>query len=281
MSLHFESLSPIGIQVVDPDIDYLLESPDAPDEIMDALDANSVLLIRGLELDDATQLRFARRLGEVIARIEQGNGGWSREYPGIYRVALDPEANNEFYVKGAWDWHFDGSTAPGSPPRATMLSCRKPAGTGGDTQFVSTYSAYDLLTDDEKARFEHVKVWHRVDPSLYTHKIEMPDAMREKIMSEPAQLHPLVWTHRSGRKSLVIGFTAHRVDGMPEDEGRALLDDLLERATRPEHVLTHQWQLHDFVMWDNRGTMHRGRPFEAKTGRDMHRCTLVGDEPIQ
>jgi len=284
MTLELEPLDPIGARIVDADLDDLLGSPRAPGEILAALEENGVLVFRGLSLDDATQLALAKRLGEVIARPgsgDRGASGWSREHPGIYRIALDSEASDDFYVKGSWDWHLDGSTGGACPPKATMLSCRVPPGLGGETEFVSTYAAWDRLSQQEQRRLATIKVWHKIDPALYSTPMNLSDASRERILAEPAQLHPLVWTHRSGRRSLVIGVTASHVEGMSREEGRALLDDLLERATAPACVLSHTRALDDLVIWDNRGTLHRGRPYTEASGRDMHRVTLVGDEPIQ
>ncbi len=278
MSLTITKLDPIGALITDPDLDYLLNNPAAGEELTRALDENSVLLVRGLHLDDDTQLALARRMGEVVVKHTPG---WSDEHPGIYRIALDPAANDELYVKGSWDWHIDGASSNGIPPKATMLTCRGVPGAGGDTQALSTYVAYDMLTDEEKTRFEGLKVWHKVRPEAYTEKINLTEAQRARLETEPANLHPLVWTHLDGRKSLVLGITADRIDGLDKAESDAILADLNERCSRPELVLTHSWQLDDLLIWDNTGTMHRGRPYTETSGRDMHRCTIVGYEPIQ
>jgi alpha-ketoglutarate-dependent taurine dioxygenase len=95
-----------------------------------------------------------------------------------------------------------------------------------------------------------------------------------------AREQPLVWTHRDGRKSLVLGATAEQVVGMDAEEGRSLLDGLLTRATRPERVYRHEWKLGDVVMWDNRGVLHRAASYDPSSRRDMHRTTFAGDEPI-
>lgn len=93
--------------------------------------------------------------------------------------------------------------------------------------------------------------------------------------------HPLVWTHRSGRKSLVLGASADYVVGMDVDEGRALLEELLQRATVPERVYRHGWSIGDTVIWDNRGVLHRAAPYDPDSSREMLRTTVRGDEPIQ
>lgn len=281
MPLLVRQLDPFGALVVDATVEDLLEGPAVPDEVWSLLAENQVLVFRGLELDDASQLAFARRLGTPLVKTTPG---WSREHPGVYRVALAVEgSNDEFYVKGSWDWHLDGATSYGNPPRATMLHCRVPSapGSGGETEFASTYAAYDRLTDAEKERFSTLKAWHRLDVDAFTADIRLTAQMRARLKEEPAQLQPLVWTHRDGRRSLVLSINAAEIEGMSVEGGAALLRELLDRATRPEHVLTHWWELGDLVIWDNTGTVHRGRPFEPDAGRVLHRVTLEGVEPIR
>jgi alpha-ketoglutarate-dependent sulfate ester dioxygenase len=94
-------------------------------------------------------------------------------------------------------------------------------------------------------------------------------------------VHPLVWTHRSGRKSLVLGASADYIVGMDRGEGRTLLDELLERATVPDRVYSHSWSIGDTVIWDNRGVLHRAAPYDPESQREMLRTTVLGDEPIQ
>jgi alpha-ketoglutarate-dependent taurine dioxygenase len=93
--------------------------------------------------------------------------------------------------------------------------------------------------------------------------------------------HPLVWTHRDGRRSLVLGASADHVVGMEPAAGRALLADLLGRATAPERVYRHEWSVGDTVMWDNRGVLHRAAAYDADSPREMLRTTVLGDEPIE
>ncbi len=91
---------------------------------------------------------------------------------------------------------------------------------------------------------------------------------------------PLVWKHRSGRKSLVVGCTAHYVLGMGIEEGSALLTRLRDWATKPQFVYRHEWTVGDLVMWDNTGTLHRAMPYALDSGRMMHRTKLEGEEPF-
>ena len=157
---------------------------------------------------------------------------------------------------------------------------------GRGIPFEGNYSSWleqkqERLSREEKERVGRLKVWHKVRADAYSTPIHLAPGMRERLEQEPAQLHPLVWTHRDGRRSLVLGVTTASVEGLEPAAGRTLLDELLAHATQPSAVLSHTWQVDDVVMWDNRGTMHRARPYADDSGRDMHRITLVGDEPIQ
>jgi alpha-ketoglutarate-dependent taurine dioxygenase len=270
-----EKLTPtVGAVVEGVDRDHLLDDDAFPAWCLDALERNGVLVFRDLHLDDATQVAWSHRLGEVE---KLGRG----EHPEIFRVSLDPaKSPSAAYLKGTFYWHIDGCTDD-IPIMATMLSAHAVADAGGETEFASTYAAYDALGDDEKARVESIRVVHTIEASQ---RLFNPDPAPEAVemwRKRPAKEHPLVWTHRSGRKSLVLGATTDHVVGMDADEGRALLDDLLARATTPERVYRHEWQQGDVVIWDNRGVLHRALPYDAASPRDMHRTTFSGDEPIQ
>ena len=264
----------VGAEVTDVDKERLLHDDDLPAACLEALEENGALVFRGLHLDDATQVAFSKKLGEVEIF---GKG----EYPEIFRVTRDPKKNpSAVYLRGTFDWHIDGCTDD-IPIMATMLSAHAVAASGGETEFASTYTAYDALTDEEKERVESVRVIHTIEASQRLHN---PDPTPEEVKiwrSRPAKEHPLVWTHRSGRKSLVLGATTDGIVGMDRDEGRALLDELLARSTTPDRVYRHEWSVGDVVIWDNRGVLHRACPYDASSPRDMHRTTFAGDEPIQ
>ncbi len=103
---------------------------------------------------------------------------------------------------------------------------------------------------------------------------------QEEWDSRADREHPLIWTHRAGRRSLVFGATVSHVVGMDHEEGRSLINELERRATAPDKVLRHSWSVGDMVIWDNRGLVHRACPFDRSQPRSMHRSTVLGDEPI-
>lgn len=102
----------------------------------------------------------------------------------------------------------------------------------------------------------------------------------EPIKRGFSQEHPLIWTHKSGRKSLLIGYTADYVVGMPKAHGRALLARLLEWTAQPIFTYRHHWQEGDLVVWDNCGTLHRVIPYAEDSGRTMHRTSVAGAEKV-
>jgi len=264
----------VGAEVKGLDRERLLADDDLPAACLEALEAHGALVFRDLHIDDAAQVAFSRKLGEVEVF---GKG----EFPEIFRVTLDPAKNPvASYLKGTFDWHIDGCTED-IPIMATMLSAHAVAEAGGETEFASSYGAYDDLTDDEKERFESVRVVHTIEAAQ---RLAFPDPSPEEVAmwrKRPAKTHPLVWQHRSGRRSLVLGATTDHVVGMERHEGRALLDDLLARATEPDRVYRHEWNVGDVVIWDNRGVLHRACPYDPTSPRDMHRTTFAGDEAIQ
>jgi alpha-ketoglutarate-dependent taurine dioxygenase len=262
-----------GAEVKGVDRDRLVDDDALPAACLEALEAYGALVFRDLHVDDAAQVAFSKKLGQVEVF---GTG----EHPEIFRITLDPAKNPAAaYLRGTFDWHIDGCTDD-IPIMATVLSAHAVADSGGETEFASSYAAYESLTDDEKERFASVRVVHTIEASQ---RLSNDDPSPEELAvwrSRPAKEHPLVWHHRSGRRSLVLGATTDHVVGMDPEEGRALLDDLLARATTPESVYRHEWSVGDMVIWDNRGVLHRACPYDATSPRDMHRTTLAGDEPI-
>ena len=264
----------VGAQVLGVDVDRLLHDDDVPGWILETLDANGVLVVRDLHIDDAAQVAFSRRLG----RVEKLGKG---ELPEIFLVTLDPAKNRAAaYLRGTFDWHIDG-LPDDIPIKATLLSAHAVAESGGETEFASSYQAYEDLSDDEKVRFESVRVVHSIEAAQ---RRLNPDPSAEELArwrSRPAKEQPLIWRHHNGRRSVVRGPTADHVVGMDRAEGRALLDDVMARATAPPRVYRHVWKVGDLVIWDNRGVLHRALPYDPMSPRDMHRTTLHGDEEIR
>lgn len=271
-----EKLTPtVGALVKGVDRDHLLDDSFAQ-WCLERLEENGALVFPELHIDDATQVEWSRRLGDVEV-LGRGSG----EYPEIFKISLDPaKSPSAAYLKGTFDWHIDGCTDD-VPIMATMLSAHAVSMTGGETEFASSYEAYEALSDEEKERFEDIRVVHTFEAAQRLHN---PDPTPEEVemwRKRPAKEHPLVWTHRSGRKSLVLGATTDHVVGMDPTESRKFLDGLVDRATTPDRVYRHSWSVGDVVIWDNRGVLHRAAPYDPTSPREMHRTTFAGDEPIQ
>jgi alpha-ketoglutarate-dependent sulfate ester dioxygenase len=268
----------VGAEVVGLDAGRLANDESLAHQILDALEENGVLVFPGLHLGAETQVALCQRLGEVDYSVGKD------AVPGIMLVTLDPKKSlTAEYLRGTFSWHIDGCTLPEghNPQAATVLSAVALAEHGGQTEFASTYAAYDRLTSAEKERYGEFRVRHTIGA---TQRLVTPDPTPEQEASWSRGLvreHPLVWRHRSGRNSLVLGATTESVVGMDADAGRALLDDLLNRSTAPELVYRHEWRLGDTVIWDNRGVVHRVEPYRSDSQREMIRTTLLGDEAIE
>lgn len=268
----------VGATVGGVDPDRLAADDTLGEAVLDALEENGVLVFPGLYLNPEAQVAFCRRLGEV----DHSSDG-HHPVPGIYPITLNVSKNaSAAFLRATFDWHIDGCTPVDDecPQKATVLSAVQVAERGGGTEFANSYAAYCALSDDEKQRYASLKVVHSLEASQ---RRVTPDPTPEQVARWRARRtheHPLVWTHTSGRKSLVLGASADYVVGMDVDAGRALLAELLDRATTPDRVYSHRWSVGDTVIWDNRGVLHRATPYDPDSPREMLRTTVLGDEPI-
>jgi alpha-ketoglutarate-dependent taurine dioxygenase len=239
-------------------------------ELRAVLQARGVLIFRGVDLTDEQQLAFSESLGQVVRHGERSP---------IQKITLDPKVDMAAeYLKGSLFWHIDGATE-GAPNFAAALGARRLPAEGGDTEFANTYAAWEALPEDEKKALENLRVVHSMEAAQ---TVVYPQPTYQQVQAwqqHPPRSLPLVWTHKSGRKSLVLGCTADYVEGMDLREGRLLLAKLLSWSTQPQFVYTHQWTPGDLLIWDNTGTMHRVQPYDP-SARLMHRTTLACEETI-
>ena len=269
----------VGAEVVGIDSERLATDDGIAAAVLDALEDNGVLVFRGLYLEPEAQVAFSQRLGEVD-RSADGHHPVS----GIYPITLDQTKNKAAeYLKATFDWHIDGCTPLNDecPQKATVLSAIEVAARGGETEFANAYAAYESLDADEKQRYGRLRVVHSLEASQRRVYPDPTAEQRRRWAARPTHENPLVWTHRNGRKSLVLGASADHIVGMDRDEGRALLDGLLARTTTPDKVYSHTWSIGDTVIWDNQGVLHRAAPYEPDSPRHMLRTTVLGDEPIR
>ena len=250
--------------------------------VREALEDRGVLVFPRMNLTDAEQLAFTDKLGKRLNYTRKAPGSGTADEKDVYTITLDKEINTQpEYVLGTFFWHIDGVTINQPLPKATLLTARKLSPTGGQTEFASTYAAFENLPDAEKKTLEQLKVIHKMETGMRPvfDQFSEEDLARWRGMSE-VMTHPLVWTHNSGRKSLVIGTHADSVVDLPIPHGRSLLVRLQEWAAQPAFSYRHEWHEGDLVMWDNCGCMHRVVPYDENSGRRMHRTTIMGEERV-
>jgi alpha-ketoglutarate-dependent taurine dioxygenase len=240
--------------------------------LSDLLERRGVLVFPQIGFTDDEQVAFTETLG-VFAAERAGEK--------VYSVTLDTNVNSSAdYLKGSLYWHIDG-TMNEIPIRASLLSSKVlPSDGGGDTEFCNTCAAHDDLSADDKAELEGLRVMHSAWNTLFYFDPEPTIDHLKRMMRIGDKELPLVWTHQSGRKSLVLGCTARHVVDMDYRKSAELLVRLRDWATRPEFVYRHQWSVGDLVMWDNTGTMHRAMPYNPDSGRLLTRTKLEGEEPF-
>ena len=257
------------------DRDVLLSGAQAQD-IRDLLVQRGVIIARGLHLTDDEQRALARTLGDLRLGTVKQEGE-----EGLMKVTFDKKVNPEYaqFFFGSQLWHMDG-TYEEVPPFATLLTPRVLSETGGQTEFCNTYAAYEDLSEADKALVDGLKVINTMQAALFPGK---PDCTVEEFAlwsSYPNRAHPLVWHHKSGRKSLVLSTSGSYIVGMHPAESRDLLTRLMAHTAQPQYLYRHSWQMGDLLIWDNTGTMHRVLPFPEDSGRQLHRFTLNGEEAV-
>jgi len=267
-----------------------MRRPLTPEEVAAihaGMDQHAVLVFREQKIDDAQQLAFTRSLGELEHAIGTSLRAASEtRLPTTFADVSNLDNNNTPYPRddrrrlfaiGNRLWHSDSSFKV-VPAKYSLLHARSIPSKGGNTEFAHMPSAYDALDDETKAEIEdlvceHSQIYSRQQIGFY----DFTDEERERfkpVRQRLVRVHP-----DSGRKSLFLASHAGAILGWPIPEARILLRDLIEHATQRQFVYAHKWQVNDLVIWDNRQTMHRARPFPADQPRDMRRTTLQGEGP--
>jgi alpha-ketoglutarate-dependent 2,4-dichlorophenoxyacetate dioxygenase len=241
-----------------------------------AFEEHSVLVFRGQNVSDEGQLAFSRRFGppEVTKVGSLGTGSHfvilttigadGKVVPPDHRYALRNRANQL--------WHTD-SSFKSVPALTSILSARTIPARGGETEYVSTRLAFERLDAGLRKKLVNSFAWH--DYAHSRGKITADLASPEERAALPPQCWRMVWKNPvNGRGALYLASHAYAVEGMDEAAGLKLIEELTEAATTPEVSYVHQWKSGDVVMWDNRATMHRGRPWPAHEARLMVRTTI-------
>ena len=284
MGLTIRRLHPhFGAEILDVDVKRLDEATFG--EVAAAFNEHSVLLFRGQSLSDEEQIAFSQRFGPLETTIRSINTQ-ERTLPQIANLAnvdeedrLIPKGDKRnLFNAGNQMWHTDSSFKR-VPAMASLLSGREVPPEGGETQYGSMRVAWERLSPELQAQLEgkvaiHSFVYSRGliadDLMAPEHAAQVPPVPQALVRANPV----------NGRKAFYVASHACEILGMPSGRARLLIRELLERATRPELVYTHRWQVGDLVMWDNRCMLHRGRPWdESRYRRVMHRTTVAGEGP--
>ena len=256
--------------------------PDEFDQVVAAFHDHGVLIFPGQDIDDAQQIAFSSAFGTLEWNMRK-----TPLAPEIVDVSnftpdgkLIPPGDPKKYFNDANQlWHTDGSFNE-NPSVASLLSGREIPPEGGNTEFADMCAAWDALPDAKRKQIEGLVAVHNLAHSR--RQVGLDEIGTLLILPRPPVHQVLVRTHpATGRKSLYIASHIERIEGLSDSESKALIDELMAWATRPEFVFTHVWAPKDLVMWDNRRTMHRARPFPGyeKFRRIMHRTTVAGLGP--
>ncbi|KJZ79058.1 hypothetical protein HIM_01831 [Hirsutella minnesotensis 3608] len=268
--------------------------------IRQAMAKYGVLVFRGTQLDDAGHEAFARQFGEpdnsaVQLELKYSWISWIFNRNAEYRLAphmeltdasnLDRDGhvlpvnsiraqanqgNSLFHV----DCSYNSRRAGFSILRAHQLP---PAGTGGDTAFADTRTAYEDLDDARKAEIHDLVLSHSI---FHSRAIAAPQSIFGWVNPNwlSSARHRLVQLHEpSGRTNLYIAAHAFHVDGKPAQEGMSLIQDLLRHASQDKYTFKVAWENKgDMIIWDNTCVMHRacGGSFQGKYVRDLRRATV-------
>lgn len=247
-------------------------------KVYEAFLAYKLILFRNVDLPPATQVAFARRFGEVQVHVMNQYHAYA-EHPEIYMLSnrdAEGRPNGKHPDKGTLYWHTDGSWR-NVGTTATMMYSEVVPEAGGNTEFADMEAAYRLLDPALKARIDGRKAIHNLDFSRTRRHGHDPMTAQQKAKVPPVP-HPIVRTHpETGAKCIYLGDHAESIEGMPYDEGRALIEELNVAATPAPLVYSHAWEPGQCIVWDNRSTLHRATGFDTERHiRVMRRCTISG-----
>jgi alpha-ketoglutarate-dependent 2,4-dichlorophenoxyacetate dioxygenase len=275
----------IGAEIGGRDVSRPIDETEVA-ALWQAIDRHAVLVFRDQQITDAQLRGFAARFGELEIGRAAARGGRRRlQFPEIGDISNLDEDNRirarddqrRLDSLGNRLWHTDASYMPVPVVLGMLFAVAVPPASpfgAGETEFADMRAAYDALSEVQKAVVdpliaEHDVFWSRAQIGF----TEFPPGEREKY---PPSRQRLVRRHPgSGRKCLYLSAHASHIVGWPVPEGRLLLHDLNDFATQPQFVYSHKWRKGDLVIWDNRDTMHRGRPHDESRPRDLRRATTL------
>jgi alpha-ketoglutarate-dependent 2,4-dichlorophenoxyacetate dioxygenase len=275
----------IGAEVEGIDLREPLSTAQA-EEIHAAMDRHAVLVFHDQPLTNEQHLAFTSGLGPLENTANILRNAADFRLPPVFADVSNLDGRNQPYSAedrrrlfaiGNRLWHSDSSFKAVPAKYSLLRSVRIPS-KGGNTEFAHMGAAYEALDDETKALIEDLVCEHS---QLFSREsvgfTDFTPEERERL--KPVRQRLVRTLPRTGRKSIYLSSHAGTIVGWPLPEARLLLRDLTEHATQREFVYSHQWRVGDLVMWDNRQTMHRGRPFPANEARDVRRTTIGGEAP--
>ena len=243
-----------------------------------ALDRYAVLVFRAQLLSTAQQISFSSLFGPLesafgsMRKTEDSRLG-QKPLASRFETSASTDAWRRMQL-GNQFWHTDSSYKR-VPGKISFLCAHELPPEGGQTEFADLRAAYDSLDGPMRSRIEGLVAEHSIFHSRQL--VGFTDFSDEERSTYPPMPRPVVRLHPgSMRRSLYLASHASHIVGLPVEEGRALLTRLTDFATQRKYVYVHHWQLHDLLVWDNRCTMHRGRPYDdIRYRRDMRRTTVA------
>jgi alpha-ketoglutarate-dependent 2,4-dichlorophenoxyacetate dioxygenase len=246
-----------------------------------AFEEHSVLLFRDQPTDDQVQVGYSAKFGPLetakVASLGEGTPfSILTNIDGATGDLVSPDHKESLRAKANQLWHTDSSFRE-TPALASVLSARTIPGVGGETEFVSQRATWGRLPESLRAKLANSYAWHsyahsrgKIDPSLASQR-------------EQNALPPACWRMRwrnpiNGRDALYIASHTYAIEGMPDKDALTLIDELTAIATAPGRSYEHTWKAGDVVMWDNRASMHRGRPWPLDKPRYMIRTTIAATD---
>src|SRR2546425_386591 len=268
-------LSPaLGVEIIGVDLSEEIDDY-AFAQIRDAWHQNLLILLRGQELSEEDQVRFAEKFGPpAVIHTKQ----FVRGHPAVMLISNIREDGKPIGALPDGEMHFHTDQCHQErPAMASMLYAIEVPSKGGNTLFADGYKAYETLPPEIKRRIDGRR-------ALNAYDYDTASTKRGTRLAEgvPSYVHPVVRTHpATGRKALYVNrLMTVRIEGMPPRESDELLDFLFDHQERREFIYEHVWRPGDLLMWDNRCTLHARTDFSADERRLMRRVTILGERPV-
>lgn len=287
MTVSFKTLHPSFVGEVSPIDLRQVRDRETLEALRGGMDQYGILVFRNQPFTDTEQLEFAQRFDGVLhartsAAVLAKNRFGNEALTDISNVGADGQVlppSDRRRMAGLANrlWHTDASFVDPAG-RYSMLSTRVLPPVSADTEFADTRTAYDTLDDEIKASLVGLQVLHSIAYSREVLGFEFSAAEKEQLKGA---VHPLLREFpRTGRTALYLASHASTIVGWPMPEARLLLRDLMAHATQEKFVYRHAWRDGDLVIWDNRASMHRARPFDDTRYRRELRRTTTLDLPL-